>query len=328
MNDLRYANVLAFCLDHPWAITRPMLRTIAGIVARRVAGERASAEEIEAAVAARRENLPKPARGGVAIVPVYGVMMPRANAMSDMSGGTSYGRLTSQIREAAANPDVRTLVLDIDSPGGSVAGISELAREVLATRTRKPVIASINYTGCSSAYWLASACTEIVAAPSASLGNIGVYAIHEDISEALAQAGIKQTWISEGKYKIEGNETEPLTEVAAAAIKARVREHYDRFVTDVAAGRGVKPSAVRGGYGEGRPVGSDEALSLGMIDRIATLDETLARLSTAASRGDAAAAAPPAHIAATDPALAASAPPLDALWSNAITGELMTLQIQ
>ena len=90
------------------------------------------------------------------------------------------------------------------------------------------------------------------------------------------KAGVKVTMISAGKFKTEGNEFEPLSDEARAAIQKRVDGYYSSFTGAVAKGRGVTPSAVRGGFGEGRVVGANEAVSLGMADRIGTLESTLA----------------------------------------------------
>lgn len=302
--DLRYAHILSFVLEHPWAITRPMLQTIAGVIGRRAAGHQASEQDIAAALT-NRKALPQPDGGAIAIIPVYGVLVPRANMMSEMSGGTSFDRLTAQLREALGNTNVNTIVLDVDSPGGSVAGATEFAREVLRARTKKPVVAIANFTMASAAYWLASCATEVVASPSASVGSVGVFTIHEDLSKALAMEGIKQTFISAGKYKTEGNEAEPLSPEAEAFMQKRVDEAYALFCGDISKGRGVPLDDVRTGYGQGRSVSAQEALALGMVDKIATFDATIARLmsgSPESSRQAADDLTPPALATAQEPA--------------------------
>jgi ClpP class serine protease len=105
-----------------------------------------------------------------------------------------------------------------------------------------------------------------------------VFTIHEDLSAMLEQEGIKLTFISAGKYKIDGNEAEPLSASARATLTGQVNFHYEHFVADVAHGRRVMPEAVRAGFGEGAVVNATDALAAGMVDEIATLDQTLARL--------------------------------------------------
>jgi signal peptide peptidase SppA len=278
MNELKYAHVMSALLEHPWAITRQMLSTIASVMGRRIAGHGPNAEDIHAALV-NRKNLPQPEAGGsVAVIPVYGVLAPRAGMMTEMSGGTSFEALTAQLREAMGSSAIASIVFDVDSPGGSVAGATEFAREIMAARQKKPIIAQAQYTMCSAAYWLAAACTEIVASPSSTIGSVGVYTIHDDLSEALKAEGITRTYISAGKFKTEGNEAEPLSDGARERMAAVVARAYDQFVGDISKGRGVALEDVRSGFGQGAAVGAEEAKSLGMIDSIATLDHTVARL--------------------------------------------------
>lgn len=275
-----YEHVLSFALEHPWNVTKPMLGVIARILARRMVGVEAEQAEIEAALV-NRKNLPQPQAGSIAIIPIYGVIAPRMNMMSEISGGTTFQRLTGQLREAMANKAIRTIVLDVDSPGGSVAGNAEFTTEVMRARTKKPIVAVAQYTMGSAAYQLSAAATEIVASPSARVGSIGTFMIHDDLSEALAQEGVKRTYISAGDGKADGNETEPLSPEAQARMQAAINEAYGVFVGNVVKGRGQGMTAerVRKEW-KAHVYSAAEALSIGMIDKIATLDETIARLLT------------------------------------------------
>jgi signal peptide peptidase SppA len=280
MSD-RYAHVLGFCLSHPWSIMPDMLQVIAGILARRISGLDVERAEIEAALV-NRKNLPQPRAGSVAIIPVYGVIGPRMNMLSEMSGGTTFEKLTGQLRAAMADKSVSTIVLDVDSPGGSVAGNAEFAAEIMRARTKKPIVAQAQYTMGSAAYHLAAAATEIVAAPSARVGSIGTYMIHNDLSEALKQLGVKRTFISAGDGKVDGNDTEPLTETARARMESIVNEAYGQFVSNVVRGRGQGMTADRVKQDwKAHVYGAAEALSIGMIDKVGTLDDTLARILSA-----------------------------------------------
>jgi len=273
-----YEHVLAFAVEHPWNLTPAYMQVIASVLARRVSGEEVSEAEIAAALV-NRKNLPQPRQGSVAVIPIYGVLSPRMNLFSEMSGGTSYSQLSSQIRAAVNDKTVKQIVLDIDSPGGSVAGNGELAQEIMRARTKKPIIAQAQYTMASAAYHLAAAATEIVAAPSARVGSIGTYSMHNDLSAALEKMGIKRTFISAGEGKVDGNEAEALHDEARGRMQASVNEAYEVFVGNVVKGRGVGVTAetVRGEW-KAHVYGTSEAKKLGMIDRIATLDDTLSRL--------------------------------------------------
>jgi len=268
--------VLAMALE-PWAITTPMLGIVAGVLARRLAGRTDAA--VDTTFVTRPAAAP-PTGTGVAIIPIHGVIAPRMNLLSDISGGATFEEATQQLREAVATPTVGTVILDWDSPGGSVAGCTEFAREILKARTIKPVVSVANFQMCSAAYWTGACATEVVAAPSAMVGSIGVYTIHEDLSKALDMLGVKVTYISAGKYKVDGNETMPLSDSARTRITAIVDAMYAKFVGDVALGRGKPVDAIINGYGQGAVVTADEAMALGMVDRIATLDDTVARIQS------------------------------------------------
>lgn len=286
-NASRYEHLVAFALEHPWAITASMRAIIANILARRIAGEDADEEAIALAVQARdTRQYPIQSTGGVvAVIPMAGVIAPRMNLFSDMSGGTSFESLSKQLAAAVSDPNVKTIVFDVDSPGGNVAGATEFAREVLKARTQKRILAHANYLMASAAYWPMACATEVIASPSAQVGSIGVYALHDDMSEALSKLGVKREVFAAGKYKGEGVDGGPLSEDARAHVGALIESFYGRFVGDVAKGRGVSPADVRKGYGEGRAVNADDALACGLVDRIATFADTLARASQPTSNG-------------------------------------------
>lgn len=272
----RYRRIVEYISAHPWAILPERLDAIVEVVRLRVeGGQFADTEIAERLAAARASQGERRAESFVGVIPIYGVIMPHANLMTEMSGGTTVDGLRRGFRSALEDPEVSRIVFDVDSPGGSVEGIPELAAEIRDARGRKPMTAVANYTMASAAYWLASQADEIVASPSALVGSIGVYGVHEDWSGANEQAGIAPTYISAGKYKTEGNPDEPLGDVARAHIQELVDASYDLFVRDVAAGRGAGQKAVRDGYGEGRALHPEAALAAKLVDRIGTMDEVL-----------------------------------------------------
>jgi capsid assembly protease len=133
-----------------------------------------------------------------------------------------------------------------------------------------------------------------VVTPSGQVGSIGVYCAHQDESKALENEGIKINLISAGKFKVEGNPTEPLSPDARAAIQDKVDAYYSMFVNAVARNRGAAAADVRNGYGEGRMLLASDAVKARMADRVATLDDVLAKLgvATRGSAGSSAAAKP------------------------------------
>lgn len=259
----------------PWAV-RP--ETLAAI---------AETMRGELNLAALTANVPAPqamiagprVAGGVAVISLRGLITPRPSLFSLIfGGGGGLAYFLQDFREALADNDVATILINIDSPGGRVDLIPEAAAEIREGRKTKSVVAIANTMAASAAYWLAAQADEIVITPSGQAGSIGVFTSHEDLSAMAARVGIATTLISAGRYKTEGNQFEPLSDDARAAIQANVDEIYGLFVDDVAAGRDVKSQAVRDGYGEGRLVTASQALAAGMVDRVDTLDDTISRL--------------------------------------------------
>ena len=182
---------------------------------------------------------------------------------------------------AIDDPQVGRVILDIDSPGGQVDGIPETAARIREGRERKPVDAVVNTMAASAAYYLAAQATSIIGSESSVAGSIGVYAMHVDWSAANEREGVTPSYIEapEGGYKTEGHPNAPLGDEARQHMQGIVNEFYGMFVRDVARGRGVSEGAVRNDYGKGRMFTAAEARKRGMIDRIGSLDDTLARLS-------------------------------------------------
>jgi signal peptide peptidase SppA len=174
-------------------------------------------------------------------------------------------------------------VLDIHSPGGSTFGVQELAAEIFAARGVKPVIAQVNSQCASAAYWLASQADEIVVTPSGEAGSIGVYTVHEDVTKAMEMAGVKATIVKGGANKTELSGLQPLSDDAREALQARVGLTAKIFNETVAQGRGVDVGVVLDRFGQGRMYDAPELLKRGMVDRVATLRETLARLGAPAT---------------------------------------------
>jgi signal peptide peptidase SppA len=213
------------------------------------------------------------------------------------------------MRQLAMDETVGTILIDVDSPGGTVAGIPEAAQEVFNARATKRIVAIANSKMASAAYWIASQAHELVAIPSAFegvIGSIGVFTAHRNLAAALEKEGVSITMISAGPHKLDGNPLGPLSDERRAELQAMVDATYARFVKDVARGRGVKAADVKAGFGQGRGLSAVDALAAGMIDRIATMEETIARLSggARASSGRMAAEASSgvAELEATKPA--------------------------
>lgn len=274
---MKYAHILMAVTEERWALREDKLQAILDFLAMQASGVKFTAEEVSARISKDEEKAVARQEGAVAILPLRGVIANRMSMMEDVSGGMSAEGFGRQFQSALRSDGVKAIVIDTDSPGGAVSGSDELSSMVYNARGQKPIIAHVNATAASAAYWIASAADEIVVTPTGSVGSIGVFGVHDDVSAALEKVGIKKTLISAGKLKVSGNRYQPLDEEAHALIQARVDEGYAMFVAAVARNRNVAESVVREGFGQGGMVGATEAVRLGMADRVATLEETLQR---------------------------------------------------
>lgn len=217
-------------------------------------------------------------RGAIAVIPIHGALAARDNAVDGWFWADSYENIGRSISAAVRDDGVGGVVLDVDSPGGDATGMSELAAAIRDLRGQKPIVAYVNTLAASAAYGLASAADRIFAPPSAIIGSVGTYSIHVDQSKMLEDAGVKVTFIFAGRYKVEGNPYQPLSDEALAHEQEIVDSLYTQFLDTVAAGRGITSSDVRKGYGEGRVFVADEAKRRGMIDGIKTVDQLWATM--------------------------------------------------
>lgn len=273
----------------PWAILPEKLTALVRVFERRRAGMELDKEEIESIKAERVKasvvrgqtrdlecGLSAHMVGRVAILPLHGVIVQRPGMFTRYSGGASAEQFTAAHAELANDSNVKAIVWDVHSPGGSVYGVEEAHSRLMTMRGKKKTVAYVNTVMASAAYYLGCCADEIVGSPSSVAGNIGVIMIHEDKSKQDEMLGINVTYVYAGKYKAEG--WVPLDDEATKAMQTEVDAYYDQFVSAVAKARGVNEKAVRNGMGEGRALTAKLAQTAGIIDRIDTIEGVLDRL--------------------------------------------------
>lgn len=271
-------------MSTPWALMPERLNAASALLHRWASGAVASAEAMAAiqadkeARATKREANTRAGGGSIAVLPFYGVVTQRPVNDVCGPGSMSIQTFTAAFRDALADDSIGAILIDIDSPGGSVYGTGELAAEILNARGQKPIIGLANSLAASAAYWVGSACSELYVTPSGEVGSIGVWQAHMDYSEALKAEGVKPTLISAGKFKVEGNPYNPLDEEAQAFMKSRVDDYYVDFTKGVAKGRNVSIAQVRDGMGEGRCLGASAALAENMVDGVMTFDDVVRKM--------------------------------------------------
>lgn len=254
--------------DEPWAITSSALTTILDIAAR----QNAPPEAVAAKLGRELQNSYRlEMRDGMAVLPVVGPLFRYANLFTQVSGASSYELLAKDFTQAVENPDVKAIVLNIDSPGGEVNGCAEFADMIHEARGVKPIIAYASGDAASGAYWIAAAADEIVVSKTSALGSIGVVGVYrgnkgEDAVEVVS---------SQSPYK----RLDPDTDDGRARLQKRIDAMADVFVDAIAKYRGVASSHVQNHYGSGDVFIGDAAVKQGLADRIGSFEKLLSELS-------------------------------------------------
>lgn len=268
-----------------WAMEPGALRAAAGVLARWRSGGPVSAEPRAAGQRPPTRASSRVQGGAIAVIPVHGSIVQRAGMMTEWCGGTSTQQISAALAEARNDETVGQVLMEFDTPGGSVYGVGELSDEIHEARKTKPVVGIANSLSASAGYWLMAQCSECYVSPGGEVGSIGVWTAHEDLSKALEAEGVHITLVSAGRYKVEGNPYEPLDRDAAGFMQSRVEDYYGAFVDAVARGRGVAAGTVRNGMGQGRVLGARQALAEKMVDGVLTLEQLIAQMRDGKRRG-------------------------------------------
>lgn len=297
----QYPAILSSLYNTPHVVHPDKLREIAGFVEARqrgliVAHDRPKEPEPYCVSVGSGEMCSMEAaatqagNGFVAVLPLFGTMFQHGSLEMDASGGTSTEKFGKQFSALVSNQAVKSIVLEVHSPGGQVYGTSELSDLIFAAREQKRVIASVNSMAASGALWASTAAKKVFVTPGGEMGSIGVVVMHEDVSAAEEKAGVKTTLIATPEAKIDGHPFGPLSETAEATLKSRIGDMYSRFTKAVARNRGVSTGTVQSDFGRGGMLLAKDAVSAGLADGVATFRDVLAhevdRLRSIAGRGN------------------------------------------
>lgn len=224
------------------------------------------------------------AQGGIAVIPVCGILPNKFDEFTEwLFGDTSYETIRAQFQSALADPNITGIVLDVDSPGGEVAGCFDLVDEIYNARGVKPIHAIVNETAYSAAYAIASAAEKIYLPRTASAGSVGVIMEHLDQSKYDENIGVKYTPIYAGARKNDFDPHTALSPEAAQAAQGFVNSHYELFVKTVARNRGMSPQAVRDT--EAALYFGKNAVDVGLADSVTPWTKAMSEISKKKVKG-------------------------------------------
>lgn len=218
-------------------------------------------------------------RGAVAVIPMVGPIFNRSSGFGDFFGFRSLQWLRAAMAQAQEAPEIETIVIEWDSPGGEVDGTPEFAAELFAMRGNKQIISVSNTMMSSAAYWIGAQADEVVVSPSSLNASVGVWILHQDLSKLFEDAGITNTLLHAGDRKVDANPFEPLSDEALESLENVLRTIHGQFIAATAKARGLTSPKARKQFGDGRTMMAEEAVEVGVADRVETLEQVLARLT-------------------------------------------------
>ena len=285
--------LIEFLAARVWAMEPNTFEKMWSIVRRHSTGEKLDAAAIAAVTGEHRsgpEDRRDPNRqiiNGVGIVPITGVIARHAAQVNSISGpaGTSVQGIRQALRAAVADDQVQSILLDIDSPGGVVDGVTELADEIYdIDLNHKPVFALADGMAASAAYWLASQARQVFTTRASRVGSVGVYAVVEDSSEQAKAAGVDVKVIQFGEHKGALVPGTPIDKQTMSLLQDEVNTYGEIFVEAVARGRGISSKDARA-LADGLTHVGSAAQKNGMADGVKTFEQVIDEITSGSSNG-------------------------------------------
>ncbi|WP_353270592.1 S49 family peptidase [Wolbachia endosymbiont (group A) of Hedychridium roseum] len=208
---------------------------------------------------------------GIAIIRIYGVLTKKTEAFDHILDMTSYENIHEEIESALEDKSIETILLDIDSPGGEVNGVFDLADFIYESRAKKRIIAIANDDAYSAAYAIASSAEKVFVSRTSGVGSIGVIASHIDQSRFDERQGIKYTTIFAGSRKNDLNPHEPMTSESLESLQKEVGRLYEMFLQLIARNRGLSIEKIRST--EAGLYFGKKAVEIGVADGVTTFFE-------------------------------------------------------
>lgn len=220
--------------------------------------------------------------GNVGVISIQGGIHSKPDWLTELMGIPTYPDIREALIEAVEDDRVEHILLDIDSPGGSASGVDDISD--LMAKIDKPITAYTSGQMASAAYWIGAGADQIYASRMASVGSIGVIATHMELTKAMEDAGVTVTIFRSGEYKALGGPYEKLNAKAIGVIQERLDTLYDNFLEHVATSRHISMAKMRSTVAEGREFFGTDALKVGLVDGIATIDELVAQLQSQSTK--------------------------------------------
>ena len=214
---------------------------------------------------------------GPRIALIYAVGLISTGVSNDSPSGQVLGSdtMVEYLRKVRADNSIRAVVLRIDSPGGSAIASDVIWREIMLTRERKPVIASMSDVAASGGYYIAMPAHTIVAQPGTLTGSIGVVLLRFVIDGTLDKLGVNIETVKQGQYADLFSPVRPFSPDERKKMAELMQATYDAFVEKAAAGRNTTPERIDA-IAQGRVWTGKQAKEIGLVDELGGLERAIA----------------------------------------------------
>jgi signal peptide peptidase SppA len=282
---MRYAHLASRLFGVPLLIERTKLDVILSVIAPRLGGDdepQLSLEMYGPGDTGKSRKSYYVTDDKIGVVSIVGPLVKRASGEFLSGGPTTYGEVEMEIMDAITDPEIKGVLLAVDSPGGESVGAFELSDLIFSQRSSKPIFAAADGDAFSAAYALASAADQLYVTKSGGVGSVGVWMAHVDQSGFNKQKGLKPTFLFAGARKLDGNPHEPLTDDARETFQAEIDRIYSMFVETVARNRAMSMKSVK--QTEAGLYFGQSGVDIGFADQVGTLSDALAGLRAAIAR--------------------------------------------
>ncbi|HBB67193.1 MAG: hypothetical protein A2X28_08200 [Elusimicrobia bacterium GWA2_56_46] len=260
--------------------TRLWLKLIAALYAVSLAASFAVIAKVDGAKRARPKDIDLSGFAGlsakkdaVAVIPIFGAIYQTDSSRVWERGSQQIAR---RIKASAAKKEVKAILLDINSPGGSVGAVQEIYSAILRAKagTKKPFVARFGDVSASGGYYVASACDAIVAEPGTITGSIGVIFSASSFAGLMNKIGMRSEVIKSGKFKDIGSPTRDMTPEERKLLQGLIDDSYEQFVAAVSGGRKMPVEQVKV-LADGRIYTGRQALDVKLVDKLGDLQDAL-----------------------------------------------------
>jgi signal peptide peptidase SppA len=264
-------------LSNPWLITAEYMESMAETVRSHMLGPKLNLSSIEEKIntfSTSQEDRDFEVVNGRAIIPLYGMIVKKPSAFERIFyGARGLEKFEDMFDQALADESIKEIIIDVNSPGGAVPGVQNMAAKIFKSRGKKQITAFVSEMMASAATWIGTAADRVIIGEGTTkTGSIGVYTTHVSWKDYEKRVGLQTTLIKAGKYKVSQHPDNKLNKDDKEYIQGQVDYIYDLFTKDVARNRGVGQETVMESMADGKIFIGQQGIEAGLVDGFSSIE--------------------------------------------------------